>query len=225
MLLTLFFGSTDQAPKLIKHLSNITGINGANALFWFLKKMNEIHELITRRWSPVAFDRRPLEEEQIRLLFKAAGWAPSARNAQPWRFIYATADIPEYKILLGLCDDANQVWARTAPLLVLGLAQVISTYKDYPNRLAFYETGMAVSNLLLQATAMGLYVHQMSGYDEKRAPQVLAIPPRYEPAAMMAIGYKGDRSQLPDSVAAREDRERTRKEVSEILFGGRYLEP
>ena len=55
------------------------------------------------------------------------------------------------------------------PLLVLALAQVISTYKNRPNRLAFYETGMAVSNLLLQATYMGLLVHQMAGYDVEKA--------------------------------------------------------
>ena len=79
-------------------------------------------------------------------------------------------------------SERNQVWAKTAPLLVLSLAQVISTYKNRPNRLAFYETGMAVGNLLIQATHMDLMVHQMGGYDEERAKEVLVIPTRYEPA-------------------------------------------
>ncbi len=39
---------------------------------------------------------------------------------------------------------------------MLGLVQVISTYKNRPNRIAFYDTGMAVGNLLLQATYMDL---------------------------------------------------------------------
>ena len=183
--------------------------------------MDKLHELLTRRWSPVAFDPRPVEYEKMHQLFEAAKWAPSGRNAQPWRFIFATKDTSEYEVLFDLLDEGNKVWAKTAPLLVLSLAQVISTYKNRPNRLAFYETGMAVANLLLQATHMDLYVHQMAGYDEERAKEVLVIPTRYEPAAMMAIGYKGDPSQLPAEVAAREQKERTRMEISKFLVPGR----
>ena len=183
--------------------------------------MNEIHELISQRWSPVAFDPKPVEFDKIHLLFEAAKWAPSGNNSQPWRFIFATKEMPDYEALFDLLTEPNQVWAKTAPLLVLGLAQVISTYKNRPNRLAFYETGMAVSNLLIQATHMGLMVHQMAGYDVERAKETLVIPTRYEPVAMMAIGYKGDRSQLPAKVAAREDQERTRMEISKFLVQGK----
>ena len=59
------------------------------------------------------------------------------------------------RFFLTLWTEGNRSWAKTAPLLVLVLAQVISTYKNRPNRLAFYETGMAVSNLLIQATSHG----------------------------------------------------------------------
>ncbi len=183
--------------------------------------MESVHELILKRSSPVAFDPKPVEYEKIHLLFEAASWAPSSRNAQPWRFIFATREMPDYELLFGLLTEKNRVWAGTAPLLVLSLAQVISTYKNRPNRLAFYETGMAVSNLLLQATHMGLWVHQMLGYDHERAKETLVIPTRYEPAAMMAIGYKGDSSQLPAEVAKWEKRERTRMEISKFLIAGK----
>lgn len=183
--------------------------------------MKTIHKLITDRWSPVAFDSRKVDHDTLRLLFEAARWAPSARNAQPWRFIYATGDMPDYEVLLGLLSEPNRVWAQTAPLLVLPLAQAISTYKNRPNRLAFYEAGMAVGNLLLQATHMGLLVHQMGGYDVEGAREELAIPARYEPMAMMAIGYKGDAAELPVEVAAWETRERSRKEINEFLVAGK----
>ena len=183
--------------------------------------MDKIHELITRRWSPVAFDSKPIDYDKIHLLFEAAKWAPSSRNAQPWRFIFATSDMPDHKVLIDLLDEPNQEWAKTAPLIVLSLAQVISTHKNRPNRLAFYETGMAVSNLLLQATHMDLYVHQMSGYDVERAKETLVIPTRYEPAAMMAIGYKGDASALTGRLADWEKRERTRMEISKFLVSGK----
>ena len=183
--------------------------------------MDKIHKLITDRWSPVAFDDRPVDYNQIQLLFEAAKWAPSARNSQPWRFIFATKDMPDYKVLLDLLTEPNRVWASTAPLLVMPLAQVISTYKNRPNKLAFYETGMAVGNLMVQATAMGLMVHQMAGYDLDRAKEILVIPSRYEPMTIMAIGYKGDPAKLPAEVAAREKRERTRLEISKFLVQGK----
>ena len=183
--------------------------------------MDKLHNLITDRWSPVAFDSRKVDYESIHLLFDAAKWAPSSRNAQPWRFIFATKDMPDYKVLLSLLTDQNQIWASTAPMLVLPLAQVISTYKNRPNRLAFYEVGMAVGNLLVQATHMGLMVHQMSGYDVERSKEELVIPTRYEPMAMMAIGYKGDVAQLPESGNAWEKRNRNRNEISKFLVTGK----
>ena len=183
--------------------------------------MDSLNKLITDRWSPVAFDSRKVEYDTIHLLFEVAKWAPFSRNTQPWRFIFATRDMPDYKLLLSLLTEQNQVWASTAPLLVLPLTQIISTYKNRPNRLAFYEAGMAVGNLLLQATHMDLVVHQMSGYYVDRAKEELVIPTRYEPMAMMAIGYKGDAKQLPEDVAAWEKRERTRNEISKFLVSGK----
>ena len=183
--------------------------------------MEKVHNLITDRWSPRAFDERAVDYDKIHLLFEAAKWAPSSRNAQPWRFIFATREMADYKTFIDLMTEVNQVWASTAPLLVMPLAQVISTYKNRPNRLAFYEAGMAVGNLLVQATAMGLMVHQLSGYDVERAKETLVIPTRYEPMSIMAIGYKGEPAKLPSDVAAWEQRERNRMEISKFLVQGR----
>ena len=179
------------------------------------------HTLFEQRWSPRAFDDRAVDYDKIHLLFEAAKWAPSSRNAQPWRFIFATKEMSDYKVFIDLMTEVNQQWASTAPLLVMPLAQVISTYKNRPNRLAFFETGMAVGNLLAQATAMDLMVHQMSGYDHERAKETLVIPTRYEPMSIMAIGYKGEPAKLPSDVAAWEQRERTRMEMSKFLVQGK----
>ena len=183
--------------------------------------MDKVHKLISDRWSPRAFDSVAVDYDKIHLLFEAAKWAPSSRNAQPWRFIFATKEMSDYKVFLDLMTETNRVWASTAPLLVMPLAQIISTYKNCPNRLAFYEVGMAVGNLLVQATAMDLMVHQMSGYDAERAKETLVIPTRYEPMSILAIGYKGKPASLPSDVAAWEKRERTRMEISRFLVQGR----
>lgn len=51
-----------------------------------------MHDLLHRRWSPRAYDRRPVEPEKLRSLFEAARWAPSSNNEQPWRFLVATKE-------------------------------------------------------------------------------------------------------------------------------------
>ncbi|MEZ5070353.1 MAG: nitroreductase family protein [Bacteroidales bacterium] len=183
--------------------------------------MEKVHELITKRWSPVAFDGRKVEEDKIALLFEAARWAPSAQNLQPWRFIVAEKGQPDHDALFGLLNEGNREWAGSAPLLVLVLGQVISTYKNRPNRFAFFDAGMAVGNLLLQATAMGLSVHQMGGYDEERAKSELVIPSRYEPISMMAIGYHGDASKLSKNLQERENRKRERMDLDQFVVPGK----
>src|ERR1043166_1892318 len=71
-----------------------------------------IHELIAKRWSPYAFEDRPVSIADLRSLFEAARWAPSSYNEQPWTYLVATRDQPaEFAKLLSCLVDGNQVWA------------------------------------------------------------------------------------------------------------------
>ena len=49
----------------------------------------EVDPQFVQRWSPRAFSDAAIEENQLMSIFEAARWAPSAYNAQPWRFLYA----------------------------------------------------------------------------------------------------------------------------------------
>src|SRR3974390_3193557 len=79
-----------------------------------------VHELIGQRWSPRAFSSREVPAEELTSLLEAARWAPSSYNEQPWRFIVtAKSDPDNYAKLLGSLMEINQLWARSAPVLVL----------------------------------------------------------------------------------------------------------
>src|SRR5271168_1775633 len=121
-----------------------------------------IHDLIKHRWSPRAFDARPVEAEKLRSLLEAARWASSSYNAQPWFFIVATKDDSEsYKRVLDTFVEFNQGWAKNAP--VLGLTAAKLKFDDgRPNRHAFHDVGQAMANLVTQAESLGLSVHQMA---------------------------------------------------------------
>src|SRR5204862_3430459 len=137
-----------------------------------------------------AYSDRPIESDKIRSLFEAARWAPSSRNDQPWTYMYATKDQPElWNKLFALLSPSNQVWAKDAPLLVLSLARKNFAMNGRPNESAKYDLGAANAFLALQATELGLNLHQMGGYDHQRALDDLNIPDTYDLGAMMAIGY------------------------------------
>lgn len=182
----------------------------------------QIHDIIKERWSPVAFSSKTIDDRVLDSLFEAARWAPSSFNAQPWKFMVGRKGEETYDLLFSLLKDMNKRWAQTAPVLVLSMAEVVPPGRTSENRFAFHDTGMAVGNLLAQATHVGLHVHQMGGYDVEGARSVLHLPMNIEPAAMMAIGYKGDPSVLPDEVAAREEKPRERRGLNEFVYRKKF---
>src|ERR1043165_8609214 len=116
-----------------------------------------VEEIIRRRWSPRSFADRPVDRETLQSLFEAARWAASSFNEQPWSFIVATADKKEeYATLLSCLTEKNQQWARLAPVLMVSVAKLSFQKNDRPNRHAFHDVGMAVANMIVQATALGL---------------------------------------------------------------------
>ncbi|SPP64505.1 nitroreductase family protein [Nitrospira lenta] len=185
-----------------------------------------IHDLLRRRWSPRAFAERPVEPNAVLSLLEAARWAPSSSNEQPCRFIVATKDQPiEYARLLACLMDGNRVWAYRAPVLILSVACMEFEEDGSLNRHAFHDVGLATENLLLQVTALGLVAHPMAGFDIEKARADLQIPPGYEPAAMIAVGYPGELSVLPDHLQQRELKPRERKPLTEIAFLGQWGHP
>ncbi len=185
-----------------------------------------IHDLLKRRWSPRAFSDQPVEAEKLRILFEAARWAPSSNNEQPWRFVVANKDNEtEWSRLLACLVEGNRKWAYRAPVLILSVASLNFEDDSTPNRHAFHDTGMAVENLVLQATALGLAAHQMAGFDVEKARADLKIPSGYEPVAMIAVGYPGDPAQLSDRLRAREAQPRVRKPLTDFVYSATWEQP
>lgn len=181
-----------------------------------------IHDLIAHRWSPRAFDSRPVEPEKLRTLFEAARWAPSSYNAQPWYFIVGTKDNPEnYNRVLESLIEFNQGWAKQAPVLALSVAKL--KFDDgKPNRHAFHDVGQAAANLGLQAEALALSVHQMAGIEAEKARKLFNIPADYEAVAGIALGYAGDPASLSEELRKRELAPRQRKPLESFVFTGQW---
>jgi nitroreductase len=184
---------------------------------------HEVHSLIARRWSPYGFADRPVAAADLLALFEAARWAPSSFNEQPWAYVVATKDDPAaFERLLSCLIDANQVWARLAPVLALGVVRTRFRRNAKPNAAAEHDLGLAAGNLLCEATARGLAVHQMIGILPDRARELYGIPDEAKALTALAIGYAGDGAALPEEVRGRDRVPRTRKPLAEFVFGERW---
>ena len=182
-----------------------------------------IQELIASRWSPYAFDSRPVSKADIRSLFEAARWAASSYNEQPWHYLIATPDDPaEFAKLLSCLVEGNQAWAKAAPLLAISVASLNFTLNGKPNKAAIHDLGLAACSLTFEATARGLAVHQMIGIVPERVRELYQLPEGYEAVTGLAIGYVGDPQRLPDKLKERDLAPRTRKPLKEFLFTGRW---
>ncbi|MGD8778182.1 MAG: nitroreductase family protein [Ignavibacteria bacterium] len=183
----------------------------------------EIHELIKNRWSPRSFKPVTLEKEKILSLFEAARWAPSSYNEQPWHFIIASReDEQEFDKLLSCLVEFNKEWAKDASLLIITVARSNSIHSNKPNKHAWHDIGLAAANLTIQAGNLGLYVHQIGGFDAEKTTQVFNIPEGYEPVSAIAVGYKDDPDKLNDSLKKSETAVRKRKELEEFIFEGEW---
>jgi nitroreductase len=160
-----------------------------------------------------------VEAATMRSLLEAARWAPSSYNEQPWSFIVATKDDPtEFERLLSCLVEGNIQWAQHAPVLMVSVARLTFEDDGKPNRHAFHDVGLAVANLIVQATALGLVVHQMAGILPERVRQLYGVPDQYEPVAGIALGYPSDPQSLPEGLRKRELAPRERKPLTEFVF-------
>jgi nitroreductase len=187
------------------------------------KTDHSINDLISHRWSPRAFSEKLVPADALASLFEAARWAPSSSNEQPWAYIVATRDVPgEFASMLGTLVEFNAGWAKHAAVLAIAVSENAFAKTGAPNRNAHYDTGAASALLCIEATARGLFVHQMAGFDPEKARQIYGIPAGWEAIAALAIGYAGDPNALPQPYKDRELAERTRKPISEFVMTGKW---
>lgn len=188
------------------------------------KTTHSITDVLAERWSPRSFSEKPVETDKLNKLFEAARWAPSSYNEQPWNFFIATQSSQDaYDKMLDILVPFNRSWAKTAPVLGLSVAKKHFDKNGKKNLHARHDVGLATGNLLAQATEMGLYVHQMAGFSQEKAYELLEIPEdTHEPVTAFAIGYLGEPEQLSDDLAQQEKNPRSRKSITNFVFTGTW---
>lgn len=185
---------------------------------------NHLHPLLKKRWSPRAFDSKKIEKQKLLNMLEAARWSPSASNEQPWYFIVGEAGDATFDKIFKTLVEFNQLWVKTAPMVMLAVGKVDSVKSGKENAWFKYDVGQSVAHLSVQATHEGLWVHQMGGFDADKAKELFSIPEGYEVVSAFAIGYAGDYKVLHPNLQKLEVAERERKAMETFVFSGKFGE-
>ncbi|MEE9575635.1 MAG: nitroreductase, partial [Gammaproteobacteria bacterium] len=85
--------------------------------------------------------------------------------------------------------------------------------------------GAASMSICVQATSLGLMVHQMGGFNVENAASSFAIPDQYTSMAMIAVGYQLAEDEITEEMMERESSERQRNPLAEQFFDGEWDKP
>jgi nitroreductase len=177
------------------------------------------------RWSPRAYTDETLPEATLLSFFEAARWAPSAYNAQPWRFVYARRGTPHWEQFVGFLNEFNQSWAKHAAAIVIVISKSTLTPpgsdQEVPAPTHAFDAGAAWGYLALQASLSGWATHAMAGIEHDKIRNELDLSPKYKIEAAVAIGRPGDPATLPEGLRAREVPS-PREPLSKIAAEGRF---
>ena len=183
------------------------------------KPDHPILPVIAERWSPYAYDPRPVEREKLLSCLEAARWAASSYNEQPWTFILAErADAAAFAKVLDCLVEGNQAWAKNAGVLLLTVVARTFKKNGKPNAACEHDIGLAAGNLVLQATALGLQAHQMIGIVAAKVRAAYSVPDGHDPLTAIAIGYPAAvAAGTTDPLAQRDIAPRGRKALAETV--------
>ena len=179
---------------------------------------------ILNRWSPRAFRPDEITQAELLKLLDAGRWAPSAYNAQPWRFIYARRNTSDWERFLSWFIPFNRSWAENASAIVYVVSRSVtnspSTGEPVEAPSHAFDAGAASVLIQLQANQNGWFTHPISGFDKNLAHAGLELPEDHVVHAAIVIGHHGEISQLPESLQGKE-KPSARVPLDTVAFEGR----
>ena len=175
--------------------------------------------LINKRESVRGYLDKQVEREKIIKIIEAARVAPSACNAQPWKFVVVndkeiTREVAKnlYEPMIGL-----NKFALTAPVFIVVVGEKrnltskmgeLIKKKDYTS----IDIGIASEHICLAATELGLGTCMMGWFKEKEIKKLLNINKNKEIHLVIYLGYYD----------CKEPRNKVRKPIDEILSFNEY---
>jgi nitroreductase len=175
--------------------------------------MTKLLDLIRKRQSVRRYTGRPVEKEKLNRCLEAAQLAPSACNAQPWRFIVVDEPVLVKKVARETWNKlvAFNKFVEQAPVLIvitIEKSPLVPTVggiiknKEYP----LIDIGIAAGQFCLQATEEGLGTCMLGWFNEKPIQKLLGIPSKRRIGLIISLGYEPEDYRMREKI--RKDKEK-----------------
>jgi len=163
--------------------------------------------LAKKRYSVRNYQSKPVEKEKLNQILEAARVAPSAHNAQNWKFVV----VQDNQIREQLAQAAGQSFIKQAPVVIAAVA--LDPGRKMAGGVPAYavDLAIAVDHMTLAATAQGLGSCWIGAFNQQKVKEILEIPPDNKVVVLLPLGYPADK---PDS--------KSRKALSEIVYWEKY---
>jgi len=179
--------------------------------------MNDFLELVKSRQSDRAYDTtRAVELEKLERILEAARLAPSACNAQPWKFVVVTDKELSNKVGKATSGLGMNKFAKDAPVHILVVeesANITSLLggKVKNKHFPLIDLGIAAAHIILAAESEGLGSCILGWFDEKEIKSLTGIPASKRLVLVITIGY-----------SAKAKRQKMRKEKAKVISYNKY---
>jgi nitroreductase len=153
-------------------------------------------ELASTRQSVRKYLNRPVEKEKIDLCIEAARIAPSACNAQPWRFIIVDEPLLKENVAKATFSTVAPFnkFALQAPVMIVIVMEKPNLLSQFGGRVKdkdfyLFDIGIAAEHFCLQAAELGLGTCMIGWFNEKEVVKLLGIPSKKRIGLLISLGY------------------------------------
>jgi nitroreductase len=180
-----------------------------------------VKEAIGQRRAYRALGLVDISDEVVAELAEAAQLAPSCFNNQPWRFVFVREASQMAKMREAM-SKGNE-WTFRASMYVAVFAKKEDDCAIKDREYYLFDTGIAVGQMVLRATELGLVAHPIAGFSPKRVREALGIPQEYQVITIIIFGRKvDDTSGLSGGQVETEAERPEREPVGKFAFIERF---
>lgn len=158
-------------------------------------RVTRLLQLVRNRRPVVTFDERMVAADVIEAILEAARYAPSAREAQPWRFVVVQEALARHQLSVAAFNHPHP---RTAPVVIVCCARIHSHVSGTGRPSFPMDLAAAMQTMVVAALDLGVHTSWMPGFREKEVRKIVGIPDDVPVIGLLCVGHQAGLTDLPE---------------------------
>ena len=167
----------------------------------------DVYEAIQQRFSVRSYQDRPVEDDRLSRILEAGRLAPSATNAQAWKFVV----VRDAAVRASLAQAADQAFVGQAPVVIAAVCTDPSRTMHCGVPAGPVDCAIALDHVALAAVAEGLGTCWIGHFDQDAARRALGVPGSAQIIELLPLGYPAVKAP-----------QKSRKPIDEIVTHDKF---